>query len=83
MVSVTTSTVVCLRNGSTSADSTGLMHAGVFHGMMASIVDEPPERTIGTEVPDHFSVRVDYPDAAAWFLCDRDGTTAPSRSGSE
>jgi hypothetical protein len=59
------------------------MHAGVFLGMMASIVDEPPEGAIGAKVPDHFSMTMDYPNAAAWFLCDRDFTAAPSCSGSE
>ena len=59
------------------------MHAGVFHGMMVSIMDEPPEGAIGAKVLDHFSMTVDYPNAAARFLCDRDCTAAPSRSGSE
>lgn len=59
------------------------MHAGGFLGMMVSIMDEPPEGAIGTKVPDYFSVTMDYPNAAAWFLCDRDCTAAPSRSGSE
>lgn len=59
------------------------MHAGVFLGMIASIMDEPPEGAIGAKVLDRFSMTVDYPNVVAWFPCDRDGTTAPSRNGSE
>jgi len=54
-----------------------------FLGMMASIMDEPPEGAIGANVLDHFSMTVDYPNAAAWFLCDRGCTATPSRSGSQ
>lgn len=43
-----------------------------FHGMMASIMDEPPEGAIGANVLDRFTMTIDYPHATAWFRCVHD-----------
>lgn len=42
-----------------------------FHGMMAAIMDKPPEGAIGGNVFDHFRMTLDYPGATAWFDCER------------
>lgn len=42
-----------------------------FHGMMAEIMDKPPEGAIGGNALDHFVMTVDYPHATAWFTCAR------------
>lgn len=47
-----------------------------FHGMMAEIMDKPPEGAIGGNALDHFLMTVDYPHAAAWFTCARGCTAA-------
>ncbi len=40
-----------------------------FHGMMASIMDAPPEGAIGANVLGRFRLTIDYPHATAWFTC--------------
>lgn len=47
-----------------------------FHGMMASIMDEPPEGAIGANVLDRFTMTIDYPHATAWFRCAHDCVTS-------
>lgn len=44
---------------------------GAFHGMMAAIMDKPPEGAIGGNVFHHFRMTLDYPGATAWFDCER------------
>jgi hypothetical protein len=52
-----------------------------FHGMMASIMDVPPEGAIGANVLAHFSLTIDYPHATAWFRCAGECmATAPNRA---
>lgn len=50
-----------------------------FHGMMAEIMDKPPEGAIGGNVFRHFRMTLDYPHATAWFDCDHGCSVAASR----
>ncbi|MFC4762389.1 hypothetical protein [Dyella koreensis] len=40
-----------------------------FHGMMAELMDKPPEGAIGGNVLQHFVMTLDYPNATAYFQC--------------
>jgi hypothetical protein len=40
-----------------------------FHTMMASLMDEPPEGSVGANVFEHFRMTIDYKKKAAWFEC--------------
>lgn len=41
-----------------------------FHGMMAHLMDIPPEGAIGGNVFENFRMTLDYPHARAWFFCE-------------
>ena len=49
-----------------------------FLGMMASIMDEPPEGAIGANVLAGFAMTIDYPHATAWFRCASNCAASPS-----
>lgn len=41
-----------------------------FHGMMAELMDMPPEGAVGGNVLENFRMTLDYPHARAWFFCE-------------
>lgn len=50
---------------------------GAFHGMMASLMDKPPEGAVGANILRHFRMTLDYPGHAAWLQCASGCRTAP------
>lgn len=40
-----------------------------FHGMMAGLMDKPPEGAVGANVFEHFRMTIDYKRSKAWFDC--------------
>lgn len=45
-----------------------------FHGMMAALMDRPPEGAVGANIFEHFRMTIDYPHKDAWFECVSDCT---------
>lgn len=51
-----------------------------FHGMMAELMDKPPEGAVGANMLAHFRMTIDYPKRTASFEC-VDGCTTAATSG--